>query len=112
MVGPALNSVEYTSRPAANAPSARQAWDQFVLQEAKPRKTTRYGNMGSAGVATSGPDEPPKNRKPLEMCRTFVGEWIWLMKFENGDFEELDCQVMAWHAREKAKKKRTQKQAS
>ena len=103
MVGPALNSVSYVSRPPTNAPAARLAWDRFVEQESKPRATTRYGNMGSAGVATSGPDEPPRNRTPVSMIRTFVGDWIWVMKFDDDDYEELECQVIAWQVRQARK---------
>ena len=81
------------------------AWDRFVEQESKPRTTTRYGSMGAAGVATSGTEEPPRNRTPVSMIRTFVGDWIWLMKFEDGDYEELECRTIAWHARKASRQR-------
>ena len=105
MAGRALNSRLYEKRPPANAPAARLAWDKFVEDEAKPYKPAKYGNMGSAGVATTGPEEPPRNRVPKSMCRLHAGEWVWIMEFENGDLEEKTCEVIAWHVR-KAKASR------
>mgnify|MGYP001477458889 CR=1 FL=1 len=99
MVGRALNSRAYGSRPPANVPTARAAWDSFIETEAKPRRTERYGNMGSAGVATTGPEEPAQNRTPKQMCRTFVGEWVWVMEFTNGDFDERQCSVISWRVK-------------
>ena len=94
MPGRALNSVIYEVRPPASVRAARAAWDLLVEAEERPTATTRFGNMGSAGVATMGPEIPPRRRRPMTMARTFADYWIWLMEFDDGDFEEIECRFV------------------
>jgi hypothetical protein len=50
----------------------------------------RHGDMGAAGPATKLPDLPPRNRTPKGMTFRFMDYWVWVMEFENGDYEEID----------------------
>ena len=31
------------------------------------------------------------------MTYKFIDYWVWVMEFTNGDFEEIDSLVSAWH---------------
>ena len=33
---------------------------------------------------------PPKNRAPKDMTYKFMDYWVWVMEFDNEDFEEID----------------------
>ena len=64
----------HTSRPAAKHRGARAAWDLLAKRD--------------------------DGRKPKELCFTFSDYWIWLMEFEDGEFDEIEpCLVRDFLAR-------------
>jgi hypothetical protein len=86
------NASIHKTRPPSSNKGARKAWDEFVYAETQPvRNRYRYGNMGAAGCATSLPDLPPQGRVPKAMTYRFMDYWVWVMEFENGDYEEIDA---------------------
>jgi len=85
------NARRWTSRPPSSNKGARAAWDYFVDAEAEPvRHRYAFGNMGSAGPARKLADLPPQRREPEEMTFRFLSHWVWVMKFKNGEYEEID----------------------
>lgn len=57
--------------------------------------------MGSKDPAIPLPDLPPLRRNPKEMTYKFMDYWVWVMEFENGDYEEIDGLVVAANSRRK-----------
>lgn len=82
------NAKIHTTRPPANNKGARTAWDIFIWRE--NRAVERF-REGSYGVATKLPDEPPQKRTPKEMTFKFMDYWVWVMEYENGDYDEIDA---------------------
>jgi hypothetical protein len=89
--GRAWNSRTYTARPPAQNRGARKAWDFFVKQEQRSLPIYEYGNAGSFGPAIFQGMAEPHNRTPKAMWRTHMDYWVWVMEFENGDYEEIDA---------------------
>lgn len=55
------------------------------------RNRFAYGNCGARGPATLLPDLPARKRTPKEMTYRFMDYWVWVMQFENGEYEEIDA---------------------
>jgi hypothetical protein len=69
----------------------RATWDRFIAAEAAPvTHRYTYGNMGERGPAIALPDLPPQYRRPKEMTYRFMDYWVWVMEFENGEYEEWE----------------------
>lgn len=64
-----LNSVTHTSRPAAKNKGARMAWD--ILCDFNADHT------------------------PESMWYAYLGYWVWVMKFDNGEYDEVDGLIVA-----------------
>lgn len=94
MSGRTWNSRTYTERPPAQNRAARRAWDFFIQQEQESLPIYQYGNQGSRGPATFKGNAPPRNRTPKEMWRSHMDYWVWIMQFEDGEFEEIDAAVV------------------
>ena len=75
------NARRWRSRPPASNKGARRAWDFFIKGEALPVRRSRL----------RCDDLPARNRTPKEMTYRFMDYWVWVMEFENGDYEEIDA---------------------
>lgn len=74
MPGRRWNSTLYTSRPPANCRGARAAWDLLAKRD--------------------------DGRNPKELCYTFADYWVWVMEFDDGEFDEVEpCVVRSILAR-------------
>jgi hypothetical protein len=59
-----VNCRIYVSRPPASCRGARRAWDYFTSND---------------------------DRDPVSMWRAFLDYWVWVMEWEDGEFEEIDA---------------------
>lgn len=77
------NAARHTKRPPASNRGARHAWDYFA--------SDNWDDKARIFV--------PETRSPKEMTYRFMDYWVWVMEYENGDYEEIDGLVIAENSR-------------
>lgn len=79
------NATYHKKRPSASNRGARHAWDYFL----------------SPKLDQSAEGYLPETRTPKEMTYRFMDWWVWVMEFQNGDYEEIDGLVITSNSRRK-----------
>jgi hypothetical protein len=77
------NAVVHRKRPPASNRGARRAWDYF----SKPNWNDNTKTF------------EPETRTPMEMSYRFMDYWVWVMKYTDDSYDEIDGLVIASNSR-------------